>query len=238
MMEQKLKKDIIEWDVHNWSQALDFWTAHVDLNTGKMECLELGGRQGGLSLWLASKGHKVVCSDLDSPEEYASKLHSKYPFADLIKYEAIDATRIPYENQFDLVVFKSILGGISRGGNHPRKQESVDQIYKALKPSGKLLFAETLEASSLHKYHRKKFIKWADDWNYLKYSDLAHLFHEFENVKFQTVGFFGAFGRSEGQRNFLGKIDSLLKPFLPKQKRYIVFVIAEKGNFPERGDIK
>jgi len=228
-MERKIKKDIIEWDVHNWSQALDFWTRYIDLDSGKKECLELGGRQGGLSLWLAMHGHTVICSDLDSPEKHALKLHSKYACSHLIEYEAIDATKIPYENKFDLVVFKSILGGISRGGNHTLKQETIDNIYKSLKPSGKLLFAENLEASSVHKFLRKKFIRWGDDWNYLKYSEMTDLFHSFESVKFQTVGFFGAFGRTEIQRNLFGKVDSLLKPLLPAQKRYIVFGIAEKG---------
>src|SRR5690606_19856240 len=111
-----------------------FWTRNIDLNSSAKECLELGGRQGGLSLWLAVNGHHVICSDLDSPEAHASKLHSKYELNNRITYQAIDATEIPYENKFDLVVFKSILGGISRGGNDQRKQETIDQIYKALKP--------------------------------------------------------------------------------------------------------
>jgi len=33
--------------------------------------LELGGRQGGLSLWLALKGKTVVCSDLKDVKETA-----------------------------------------------------------------------------------------------------------------------------------------------------------------------
>ena len=35
----------------------------------------------------------------------------------LIIYQDIDATNIPYENYFDIIVFKSIIGGIGRNNN-------------------------------------------------------------------------------------------------------------------------
>jgi hypothetical protein len=68
------KKDFIQWDVKTWSKALDFWEREVEWDTIQ-NCLELGGREGGLSLWLAMKDKKVICSDLINTEIMALKFH-------------------------------------------------------------------------------------------------------------------------------------------------------------------
>lgn len=221
-------QQIIEWDIVNWSNALHFWEQELSPTNKKLSCLELGGRKGGPSLWLALKGHEVICSDLTNPEEEAKLLHDRHSFSGSISYEAIDATHIPYEEKFDIIIFKSILGGISRGGNAHINKQVLDQIHKALKPGGQLLFAENLEASFLHKIARKYFVKWGGEWNYFKYKNIDSDFSSFNTIKHDTVGFLGAFGRSEKQRQLLGKIDKKLKRITPKSKRYILFGAATK----------
>ena len=226
---EKIIEAIIEWDVVNWARAIDYWSKNIDIKSSNYTCLELGGRGGGLSLWLAINGNQVMCSDLTSPEEIAFYLHKKYNCTEQITYSAIDAKNIPYQNKFDIVIFKSILGGISANNNDKLKKEVIDEIYKSLKPEGKLLFAENLESSFLHKYLRKKFVNWGSRWNYLKYEEIGQVFSSFDQVEYHTVGFFGAFGRSEKQRKLLGKIDVLCDRLVPKSKRYIVFGIAKKN---------
>lgn len=227
-MDQSLIEDIIEWDIKNWSKSLEFWSNNVDIKNTENSCLELGGRRGGLSLWLALNNNKVICSDLESPEESASKIHEKHSCSDKIKYSAIDATNIPFENEFDIVVFKSILGGISGNNRNHLKQKAIDEIHKSLKPSGYLLFAENLESSSVHKVLRKKFMSWGGRWNYLEFDEIEPLFKSFEKINYRTIGFFGAFGRSERQRKILSYLDRFLHPLIPKKKRYIVYGIAHK----------
>lgn len=228
MMNNNLIKDVIEWDIVNWSRALKFWEENFDFKyASDLKCLELGGRSGGISLWLASKGCNVICSDLENPRDFAGKLHSKYRGLQ-IDYAAINALDIPYENEFDIIAFKSVLGGASRDGKNERKQLAIDQIYKALKPGGKLIFAENLSASSLHKYLRKRFVKWGNEWNYLDISEVNSLFSAFKNTKFKTVGFFGAFGRNENQRNILGRVDTVFDNLFGKSRHYILIGVAEK----------
>ena len=227
-MNKELIEDIIEWDIKNWSKALEFWLANADISSKEGNCLELGGRRGGLSLLLALSGNRVICSDLESPKDIASDLHKKYKLNGRIKYQGIDATDIPYENEFDIVIFKSILGGISANGKDELKKKALNEIHKSLKPTGKLLFAENLEASVLHKSLRGKFIKWGNRWNYMKYNDIKVLFSEYSNIEFQTFGFFGTFGRSEKQRKLLGFIDSMISPLVPKKNKYILVGVATK----------
>ena len=227
-MEGNLLKDIVEWDILNWSKAIDYWENKADLKTEKLNCLELGGRRGGLSLWIALKGHQVICSDLESPESEASQLHNKYKLSGNINYQSINAAKIPYENEFDIVIFKSILGSVCRGGNDKLKKEVIDGIHSSLKPNGKLLFAENLTSSFIHKFFRKKFTNWGSQWNYLSYTEIDHVFSSFSKISYTTVGFFAAFGRTEKQRNFLAKVDGIIGVLIPESSKYILIGIAEK----------
>jgi len=227
-MELALTKDIIEWDVVNWGKALHYWEEHIDLEAKENTCLELGGRGGGLSLWMALKSNKVVCSDYKFNEEDAQRLHQKYNCMDAITYEDIDATSIPYRNHFDVIAFKSILGGICRNGNDALKKKTIDEIHAALNENGKLVFAENLTSSFLHRFMRKRFTNWGATWNYLDYNEIDEVFSSFSKLRYVTYGFFAAFGRSERQRTILGKLDNGIAWVVPRSKRYIVVGIAEK----------
>lgn len=228
-MQKEIINDCIEWDVVNWSKALDFWVTLVDLEDKNLKCLELGARSGGISLWLALKGNYVVCSDLHKPGEKAISLHQKYSVSQKITYEAINASAIPYENYFDIVVFKSILGGIGRMENTSLMQQVINEIYKSLKPGGKVLFAENLKASIFHQFLRRKITRWGKYWSYLDLNQIEVLFSQF-TVTYNTAGFLGVLGRNEAQRNFLGKIDTLIMDkVMNKQTRYIVYGVATKA---------
>lgn len=232
-MKKEIKDDIIGWDIINWSKSFDFWSQKIDIKNKQYKCLELGARQGGLSLWLALNNNQVICSDvsyIDQEHELnkTKALHKKHNCDNKITYEAIDATNIPYENHFDIVVFKSVLGGVSIGSEKRMEQQAIDSIYKSLKPNGKVVFIENLEGSFLHMYARKKFVGWGSKWHYLKLIELKNLFSNYRNLSYDTVGFFGAFGKTERQRNFLGKIDSMVERIIPKSKRYVMIGVAKK----------
>lgn len=232
-MDKKTRDDIIGWDIVNWSKSFDFWDTHLDIKDKGYQCLELGARQGGLSLWLALNNNQVICSDVSYTDQQHEldktiALHKNHGCENNITYESIDASNIPYENHFDLVVFKSVLGGVSIGSEKRLEQQAIDSIYNSLKPGGKVVFIENLEGSFLHMYARKKFVGWGSKWHYLKLDELVNLFSAYKDLTYKTVGFLGAFGKTEGQRQFLGKVDTFFEKLLPKNNRYIMIGIAEK----------
>jgi len=221
------KRDLIGWDIINWFKAIPYWEKHAPISRGNNKCLELGASNGGLSLWMAKYNNEVVCSDLNIPGKEATSIHEKYNYGSNISYEALDATNIPYHDYFDVVAFKSIVGGISGYyGDNSYKYKTLHEMYKALKPGGKLLFAENLKGSGVHVILRKFF--GTKDWNYLRLDEIQSVFADFKHVKYTTVGFFGCFGRNEKQRNFLGKIDTMIERVIPGKLHYIVIGIAEK----------
>ncbi len=227
-MTEELKKDIIQWDIKSWSKALEYWENNIDWSRIQ-NGLELGGRQGGLSLWLALKGKEIVCSDLKDVKSTAEKLHLKYHINSFVTYQNIDATNIPYENHFDIIVFKSIIGGIGSNDNYKIQQKVFNQIYKALKPGGKLLFAENLIASPLHQRLRKKFVNWGSTWRYVSIKEIKECLKDFSSYDIQYTGILGTLGRNEIQRNFLSTIDAtLLNKICPDTWKYIAYGIATK----------
>lgn len=227
-MNKELVGDIVQWDVKTWSKAIHYWETAVDWN--KVEtCLEIGAREGGLSLWLSLKGKKVICSDQFNTKEIAGKLHQKYPSAAAIEYENIDARQILYENYFDLVVFKSVIGGIGRNNNFQLQEQVFREIYKALKPGGKLLFAENSTASGMHRLIRKRGNAWGEYWRYLSADEMKSLLKPFSSFTIKSTGFLGTFGRNERQRNFLATIDNLLfNKICPGNWKYVLYGVAEK----------
>jgi len=221
--------EFVEWDVRNWSTALDFWLAHTTQTIRACSALELGSRNGGLSLWMALQGASIVSSDVELPTENAARLHRAKGVSQLIQYEAIDATRIPYASQFDVILFKSMLGAVGHSGGKAGQARAISEIHKALKKGGELFFAENLVGCPLHQYFRRKFVKWGTTWRYVSIAEMEEFLSPFSRVQYRTVGFAGAFGRNERQRNILGLLDSkALNYAVPENWRYIIVGVAKK----------
>lgn len=226
-------RDYIEWDIANWSKSLTYWIDNSHVNLQGSRALELGGRHGGLSLWLAQQGASVVCTDLTGPSELAREKHRKFGVENRIEYASANALDLSYQDEFDLVIFKSILGGIGEDvGEHnslSNQALAIANMHNALKPGGELLFAENLSASPIHQFLRRQAVPWAQSWNYPALAELRKHFSVFSEISLSTAGFAGAFGRSETQRSVLGLIDTLLfDRILPEKYHYIAFGVARK----------
>ncbi|NUN09018.1 MAG: class I SAM-dependent methyltransferase [Ignavibacteriaceae bacterium] len=229
-MNNNILNDAIAWDVVNWSKAVALWERNLPENLGGLNTLELGcGANGGLTLWLSDKGASVVCSGYAGVPDEAKVIHRKYGFSEGIRYETIDALAIPYEKEFDIICFKSMLGGIERDAGPGSASKVIAQIHKALKPGGILLFAENLESTSLHKLLRGKFGAGKNKWHYFACEELPDQLKIFKSVKYETFGFLGCLGLNEPMRNIFGKMDTLfIEKLTPADKRYIISCIAVK----------
>jgi SAM-dependent methyltransferase len=222
-------RDIVEWDVRSWSKAIAFWEAQHVLDGAPLDCLEIGARGGGLTLWMAQRGHRVLCSDLTESEGRARPLLERYGITSGVSYQDIDATDIPYDDRFDVIVFKSVLGGIGSNDAIEKQRKAVASIHRALKPGGKLLFAENLAGSPLHLFLRRRFVRWGDRWRYPTLDEMRSFLAPFRSVSYGTTGFLGTFGRSEQQRALLAAMDDVaLNRVVPEEWRYIVYGVATK----------
>lgn len=227
---KELIRDVVEWDIKNWWRAIEFWEEkQLFEDFREKKILNIGERNGGLSLYWALKGANVICSDIDAGGfEKAKKLHEKYGVADRIRYEVIDATEIPYRDYFDLISFKSVLGGVGFNDQYDRQIQMIENIYTALNENGTLCFCENLKASNIHQFARKKFTKWGKKWRYLSLQEVTALTEKFSEVEIQTIGLLGVFGRRDWQAQILGTIDQCFERVVKNEWKYIVSCICRK----------
>jgi len=218
----------LEWDVRNWSVALDFWLAKSTKRLSDCRVLEIGSNRGGLSLWLASQGAQVVHSDYNELKDEAVRRHQAGGVSHLIEYQTIDARDIPYTDHFDVIVFKSVLGAVGDGDREAQKK-AISEMHKALKPGGELFFAENTVASPIHMYLRRKMIKWGNWWRYVTIDEMKEFLAPFSQTDLRTIGFAGTLGRTEGQRNLLALTDKILfEHIVPDRWKYIIAGVARK----------
>jgi SAM-dependent methyltransferase len=224
-----LLPEIIGWDVVNWSQALAFWSSRARLPQAA-SCLELGcGGNSSLALWLATLGNSVVCSDFGGVPEATRAAHRRHDVAHRIAYADVDAKTLVDQNRFDVIAFKSVLGGIVREDPAALSREVIRKVYDALKPGGVLLFAENLRSTPLHHFARSHCTGRGGTWHYFSLAEIEEMLRGFRSFEVKTFGFLGCFGRSEAQRRFLGKLDrSLLDKLVPARWHYVAAVIAYK----------
>jgi SAM-dependent methyltransferase len=221
--------DFIEWDVHNWSGALDFWAANSTHDFSICTALEVGARHGGLSLWLAQKGAKVVCSDVSGSSEQARRRHSEAGVSPLVEYARLDAVDIPYSEHFDIILFKSVIGAVGGSLGAEGQARAIAQMHQALKPGGELFFAENLVASPLHAFARRHLVPWGRRWRYVRIGEMLRFLAPFSHVTWRAIGFAGAFGRNRWQQDFLGVLDeALLNRVVPRGWRYIMVGVARR----------
>jgi SAM-dependent methyltransferase len=221
--------DVIEWDIPNWKVALQYWLSNTTHELSSINALEIGARNGGLSLWAALNGIKVLCTDLEGPTNEAIEKHEKYGISQLVRYEKLNALNIPYFEEFDVVLFKSVLGAIGTRNNKNNQIKAINEIYKSLKKGGELWFAENLKASPFHQFLRRRYIEWGETWRYVTVQDMKEFLSLFTTVEYKTVGFLGAFGRNPMQRSLLGTVDRIVGDKLVCESwRYVIIGIAKK----------
>jgi len=233
----KLTNDrIIEWDVHNWSQALPFWEEVLkQFIPSETKILALGERSGGLSIWLAQKGYKVICSDFGGIAENVQNEHKQYLGNDNIQYRDINIFKIPFsDHEFDIVIAKSVIGGLKliQSDKSTRSLENqklaIQEIFRVLKDSGYFLGAENLVGHKAIQRLREFYKKGNIGWRHLNPNEVIELFAPFSKLKTKFFGLLPGLFKSNIVNLVIYKINTMLDKILNDNHKYICFFCARK----------
>ncbi len=233
-MNTRLKQDIIEWDVLNWSHLIKLWQPVLDTLPRDSKVLAIGERNGGISLWLALQGFHVLCTDRQGPTQQAKDLHKRYGVDDKITYHDFDLVNTQdFDTTYDIIIMKSVLGGLKEqyanaaSRTDATRQKAVDNIYKLVSPKGIFLSADNLQGNIFLRLIKRLQNK-QSGWHYFSIQELNDLCKQFSSVKVHSFGVIP----SKFSVPILNKaayiINSFLKQLLPHNSAYIAFTIARK----------
>ena len=235
--ERDLLADILDWDIYNWGRAVGFWDekAHAIARAKPgFSVLEIGAAGGGISLYWALLGANVLCSEIDGQFDRARALHAKHGVSDRVRYEALDAANVldkpfPYKNEFDVVTFKSVIGGVGVGDDTLYNQVALfENIYYALKPGGYLFFCENLVGSKLHMKARELLTDHVGSWRYVTIDKVLALADRFDPIEYETFGAVGIFGRTDALSAAFGAVDRQFDRLVKPENRYIISAVCKK----------
>jgi SAM-dependent methyltransferase len=222
--------DIFGWDVITWSSSLEHWQRYVTVDLTRSTALEVGaGQNGGLSLWLALQGCDVVCSTLGDVPPGVRALHRRYGVGHRIRYARLDVLDLHERDAFDIIAFKSVLGGIGANDHPERQRDAIARLHRALRSGGNLLFAENVAATRVHAAFRARFGAGKDGWCYPTVREMSSLLRPFTARHCGTAGFLGTWGASDLQRRSSGAVDAFLCRWLvPAAWQYMMMGVAIK----------
>lgn len=225
MNRDKLKK-YLQWDADTFGVGLQHILDTIPAGNGK-KALELGANYGGISICLANeKGYKVICSDLENPRDKVLTAHPGIKDNASITFDNVNGLDIKYSDaSFDLVIFKSVLGYIN---SKEQQQHFINEIYRVLKPGGYFCFLENSKASALHRFARKRFVSWGNNWRYITLKEMNEFLSPFSQFETKTNGYFTAFAKQGSLKYIAYLLDSTIMPFIPRSQRYVIYGTAIK----------
>ena len=227
-------RDIIEWDVPNWSRALEVWWPAVRaFDPARARVLTVGERNGGLSLWFALLGFRVLCTDYGGPTAAARALHARHGVGHRVAYADADVFALAHADRtFDVVACKSVIGGLKR--THldattrtvANQAAAVAELRRVVAPGGYVLAAENLRATRVHGVLRTLAHRGRIGWRHPTPAELESMFTGFDEVRLHCHGLIGTRGRDTRATRLAARLDRLLSPYVPRSWRYIGVVVA------------
>jgi 2-polyprenyl-3-methyl-5-hydroxy-6-metoxy-1,4-benzoquinol methylase len=199
----------------------------------KCKVLDVACGIGFLSVLLARYGHKVVAVDISSNSiEYAKRLAAAYNCSENIDFRVMDICKLDLDSdQFDIVTGEDALHHIIK---YPG---AVENIYRVLKPGGKVYFSEPFAFNPLINLMRfiNVHIKNHRGEQFLGRKELNLVNSCFNDIKItdkSVIYVFSRFFQKSSARNrkiniFLKEMDDLFQSKFPFLRRFYALGFLE-----------
>lgn len=172
--EDQLKRLTFDWKVASWNRLFTEVLSSLNDDLTEKTVLEVGANKGGLSLFFSLRGCKVVCSDV-RPDyvAVARRLHSAW--IRRCAYLATDLRALPLRSGVvDLVVMKSVLGGVYASGGEEAVVAGLTEVHRVLRGGGSCLLLEQLEGDPLSRWLRSRVFP-SRQWHYFSTDEFLEM---------------------------------------------------------------
>jgi hypothetical protein len=234
---RNLIEDCCGWNRKTWADAVEFAVSQLPARLDGKKVIEIGaGKNSSISPIFASKGADVLCSYYGQHQQDVENgqlrvVITKYGL-DKILVEARDIYNLP--ETYDIIVLKSVLGGICRNGNYAKLRTVVNKLLKENVERGGYILSLDNGHVGLFTRFRNLWGAGKNRWTYFSRDKLLDSFSD-HDIQVKGFGFvnFGAakFWLRKGEFvnhivYFIDKITLLLID--PKDRAVLSTVIRKK----------
>ena len=235
-----LIEDCCGWNRRIWADAVAFAVTALPTTLEGKKILEIGaGKHSSIAPAFAAKGATVFCSYYGQPRHEVENgrlrfVSEKYGLKGIALLE-LDIHCLT--GHYDVIVLKSVLGGICRGDDYKRMRNVIDGLMDHLADDGVILTIDNGYVGPLIRFFRL-FGAGKNRWTYFKEDKLRVALADY-HIESQGFGFlnFGAarflFRRDleflETVNDAIHAFDTaLLHLFKPRQRAVLATVIRKK----------
>lgn len=226
-MKKKLKYLDRIWGGILWKKFIFYIESSIENNyniDSNVVFLELGAREGYISE-IFRENFKIIVSDISYNMKCIEKSTPEF------EYKNLNCLDINLQDEsVDIVVFKSVLGGLKSAEN---QIVAFQEIHRVLKPNGLVIFAENVRGSLFHRLLRAlKHKNRLNYWRYISNADFSKIVED-TNFKVLSAEYKGVLSGLGFTNIFfdsiLSKLDKyILQNFIRGDKRALLFSCLQK----------
>lgn len=234
--QRHLIEDCSGWNRKLWADAVEFALERISNKFQGLSALEIGaGEFSSLAPIFKSHNVDIICSyyGADNRERIRSgnlrRVQKKHAIGDipLSNQDAFDL-----KGKYDLIILKSVLGGLARGEDYQRIKDIIDGILSHLNEGGLLISIDN-QSNPFANCFRKKFGAGKNLWTYLDRDRFSTLVQDrivfqkgFGYVNFAHFNIRGY--NLEYVNNFLYYVDKvIIRIFCPKANAVLVTILRK-----------
>jgi hypothetical protein len=237
-----LVEDCCGWNRKTWADAVEFAVSQLPERLDGQKILEIGaGKHSSISPIFSGRGAELLCSYYHQQQEDVENGRLRFVI-DKYKLAKIPVAEVninEVEGIYDIIVLKSVLGGVCRGDDYGRLRLIVDGLLaKNIREGGALLTFDNGYVK-LFKMLRRSWGAGRNDWTYFTRHGLISSLSGHE-VRIQGFGFlsvgaarFLLHGNFEFLNDIIYLVDKAILHLVKSDERAVLSTIIRK--IPHQG---
>jgi hypothetical protein len=237
-----LIEDCCGWNRKTWADAVESAVSQLPSDLGGRTVLEVGASEhSSLAPIFAAKGAKTFCSYYGHQRECIANGRLRYVVEKyrMPKIPTLEIDINGFDGTYDVIVLKSVIGGICRNDDYSVIRRVVENLAKNLTESGCIL---TFDNGYIRAFQRARTSRGAgrNKWTYIKPRELIAALSDYD-IRIDGFGYlnFGAatlpFGRkTDFVNDLVHLLDKAIIPVFGIKEHAVLSTVITRRRHLER----